>query len=316
MFDDKNFERRFRLTENLLTNATENISQVADRLSENNRGIFYDDQPLKTALSLVQNGLECLLKSRLAWHDWNLVIREPSTVTDELFKAGDFQTISFDESYKLLKKPPFNITLSQLKSKELYELRNSRHKHTHYFLELTTEKYLELISYVINFCLVFYANIISKSYFEEIDRFKGIDLKLKKIATFTQVRITSVKKKFTHLLVPLTSYFDCCPNCDQTAPVINSPETFLCLYCKQEDDITYIAGRIGRSVEQSDVKECPECLYQSMGAFNLSDNPESWQCVICGYYTNQPENFNFMPGGILKKHLGKPERRKQIRWPR
>jgi len=314
MINDPNAERRFWLAENLLSNAVSCIHHVADRLSENYHGIYYDDQPLKTSLSLVQNSLECLLKSRLAWYDWKLVVHEPKNLTDTKFKDGDFKTIGFSDACKLLKKPPFEINLSRLKSKQLFELRDSRHKQTHYFLDLSIEKCVELLAYGLDFCLEFYNDHIFKSFFEEKNRFKDIDIKLKKIPVYTNVRINSAKKNFPDLKPPLTAYFDCCTNCEQTAPVINSPYTVMCLYCLQEDDIEYIAGNVGRIDKQVEVKDCPECLYHSMGALNLTHDPESWQCVVCGYFTNQPQYFNFVPGGLLKKYVGKPEKRKEIRW--
>jgi len=102
----------------------------------------------------------------------------------------------------------------------------------------------------------------------------------------------------------------------QTSPVINSPDTVLCLFYKQEDQINYIAENIslGRLRIHIPAKECPECLYWSMGAVNLDHRPESWQCVMCGYFTNEPERFNNIPGGLLKKNIGKPDRRIKIRW--
>jgi hypothetical protein len=317
MIADKDSEWRFNIANNLLKNADDIIHQVVEQLSYDSKSRYYDERQLKTFLSLIQNALECLLKFKLAWKDWQLVVTDPSLITEALIQSGDFKTVTFNDACKLLKKPPFSIDLSRLNTTPLYELRNNRHKHTHYHLDLSTEKALELIAHGLDFCLEFYADHIYKQFYEEYDRFSKIDLSLKTIPVYTTVRIASSKKKHPVLLAPLTAYFDCCPNCDQTAPVINSPDTVMCLYCKQEDQIVYIAENIGlgRSQSKNQTQQCPECLYYSMGAINLSHSPESWQCVICGYFTNVPEYFNFIPGGLQKKNVGKPDRRIKIRWP-
>lgn len=317
MSSDHDFQWRYNIANNLLTNADDMIRHVAEQLSYDSKPRHYDIQQLKINLSSVQNAIECLLKFRLAWQDWRLVVSHPEKLIDVAVKSGDFKTITFDNACKLLKKPPFNISLSKLKSKQLYELRNNRHKHTHYHLELDEQKCLELIAHGIDFCLEFYANHVHKQFYEEYDRFKKIDLMLKDIDRYTSVRIATAKKKHPYFQEPLTYYFDCCPNCDQTAPVINSADTVMCLYCKSEDQIYYVAENIGLGgrKQSNRTKQCPECLYQSMGVIDLDHIPESWQCVMCGYYTNIPQMLNYSPGGLQKKNIGKPERRKEISWP-
>ncbi|TBO44473.1 hypothetical protein [Pedobacter kyonggii] len=314
---DQDSQWRFNIADNLLNNASDMIHHVAEHLSYGRKPRYYDIHQLKMNLSSIQNALECLLKFRLAWYDWRLVVSDPVKIDNAAIKSGDFKTITFDDSRKLLKKAPFSIDLSQLKAKPLYELRNNRHKHTHYHLELDEQKCLELIAFGIDFCLEFYADQVYKQFYEEFDRFKKIDLMLRDIDCYTAIRIKTAKKKQPYFQAPLTSYFDCCPNCEQSAPVINSPDTVMCLYCKSEDQIYYVAENVGSGLNESadQTQQCPECLYQSMGVINLEHTPESWQCVMCGYYTNVPQNFNYILGGLQKRNISKPERRKKIRWP-
>lgn len=317
MSSDQDFQWRFNIANNLLNNASDIIHHVAEKLSEGNKPRYFEIEQLKMNLSSIQNALECLLKFRLAWHDWRLAVSDANQLNDATIKSGDFKTIAFDDACKLLKKPPFNIDLSKLKSKPLYDLRNNRHKHTHYHLDLNEKQCLELISHGLDFCLEFYDDQVFKQFYEEYNRFKKIDLLLKDIDCYTEIRIKTAKVKYPYFQSPLTFYFDCCPNCDQTAPVINSPDTVMCLYCKQEDQIYYVAENVGMGRRNRDnpTKQCPECLYPSMGAVNLDHTPESWQCVICGHFTNEPENFNSVPGGLKKKNIGKSDRRIKIRWP-
>jgi hypothetical protein len=316
MNSDDEFQHRFQLAYHLLENGAAGIQSIVDELSDYSNRYYVDEFKLKNCLATVQNALECLLKVPLAWADWRLVTIEQTSLTKLQMDSGNFKTITFDEACKLLKKPPFNVNISLLKTKHLFELRNNRHKHTHYHLKLSGEECIQLIAHGLNFCIEFYKDHIYNQFYEEIDRFSKVDLELKGIPAYVQLRIASAKKRFPHLIAPLTDYFDCCPVCDQSAPIINSADTVLCLYCKTEDDIRHTAETISTRKHPTRIepKQCPECLYDSMGAVDLTHNPESWQCVMCGYYTNVPEYFNNVPGGLKKNNIGKPDRRFKIRW--
>lgn len=316
MNPDDEFHNRYQLAYHLLENASGGIQLTVEEISEYNDRWFFDEFKLKNCLALVQNALECLLKASLAWADWRLVTTEQNSLTKLQLNSGDFKTITFDEACKLLKKTPFNADIRVLKSKPFFELRNSRHKHTHYHLDLSNEECIKLVAHGLNFCLEFYKDYIFQQFFEESDRFSKVDIALKGIPVYTELRIASAKRRYPNLVPPLTAYFDCCPVCNQSVPVINSADTVLCLYCKTEDDISYVAENISTRKQPTRItpKQCPECFYQSMGAVDLTHSPESWQCVMCGYYTNVPEYFNFIAGGLKKINIGKPERRAKIRW--
>jgi hypothetical protein len=100
MTTDQDVTWRVKLAHNLLDNASDTIHQVAEEIV---RDHTYDTQSLKTSLSLVQNALEYMLKFKLAWKDWRLVIMEPKAMTDALIQSGDFKTITFEDARKLLK---------------------------------------------------------------------------------------------------------------------------------------------------------------------------------------------------------------------
>lgn len=114
---------------------------------------------IKQMIKHLSSSWELLMKYRIQKHDYSKVFEEPSKITDEKLKTGDFHTIRYKTAIKILNSYGINNSFTRLK-----ELHTYRNQIEHYQIEVSLGELIqtsvEAIDELIAFCSSYITPII------------------------------------------------------------------------------------------------------------------------------------------------------------
>ena len=218
MASGKTYNQSEELQDNLLDNALDFLLSAAEsvRRDEGSRS-------LKEAVLHSANGLELLIKARLASEHWSLIFSDIDKASYKVLCKGDFISVDFPKATARLEEI-VGVPVDQVFKPHLEGLRKLRNRLTHFTATLDPAQAKSLVAKSITFCVEFC---------EQEDMATGD----------TEVKLGEIHKN----LVALQEFVDDrmkrilegsgygllweCPECWQGALVIDAGETD-CKFCR------------------------------------------------------------------------------------
>lgn len=256
----------------LLNNALDFVLSAAEavRRDEGHRS-------LKEAVLHLGNGVELLVKARLAREHWSLIFSNVNQASYKELTKADFSSVDFPTARNRLEQIAA-VTIEKSVIDHVDRLRKLRNQLTHFTATLDSIQTKSLVAKALAFCVKFceqqdMVSPDSESKLGEIHR------NLAEIQEFVDERMSTISREWREALVWE------CPECWQTALVIDGGEVH-CKFCRQEADPVELAvTESGASVDN-----CPECGEESTFAFTLYGTYIGvWVCFSCGV---KSENYD------------------------
>ncbi len=249
----------------------------------------YEAGELKYSVIDFYTALELLLKARLLKEHWTLIISDPNKLDRASFEAGDFKSVSLQESLTRLSKV-IGTDLTPSQREAFTTLGRHRNKMVHFFhnadrsdTALARKVGLEQLRawYVLHTLLLNEWDGIFDLFKDDLE---GIDRKLRRKRAFLEI-IHEEKKDLIQRLIENGAIVSLCPICEFEALLrrsrrIDEPQSVKCEVCDYSGVLISI--------------ECPRCEQKSI----LGDPSES--CLNCG--TNLDEEI--IQQALIDKDVG------------
>ena len=269
---------------NLLDNALDSLLSAAEAVRR-------DEGPrsLKEAVLHLGNGVELLVKARLAREHWSLIFSDINKASyDELAKA-DFSSVDFPTACKRLEQI-VGVSIDKQVISRIDDLRKRRNRLTHLTATLDSAQTKSLVAKAMAFCAEFceQQDIMEP---DTTNKLGEIHINLAELQEFVNERMNSITEEWKY-----DTRLDC-PECLQLALVIDAGEVD-CKYCRRKFDSRELASSYSYTVE-----DCPECGEWSTFAMlgHTNEGKELWNCFSCGeggdnyarcWKCDQIEHFN------------------------
>lgn len=256
-----------------------------------------DPKEIKYGILHLANGIELVLKARLAREDWRLLFRKVEKADKRLYDSGDFESVYFDDCLKRLKKH-CRVEIPPNDKQILNELRKKRNKITHLGIADSSEALKSITAKALNALIDLIQKEWNPDNFDDEckEYYDDIRKLMVNFDEFVDTRMKAIKDQLKGV-DPIT-----CPSCFQDAALIDSGTE--CLFCglsitdPEEAADLYIENVLNISQYRT-IKdggdwpqdECPECELESLVTvgekficFNCStrfDPNEFVCCAIC-----------------------------------
>ena len=235
-----------------------------------------EDDP-KVSIIFFWTGLELFVKARLMKEHWSLILTNPKDADLNEFQAGDFQSVSFKDATKRLKKIS-GLTLSGSKKKCFTVLKDHRNKLVHFFsADYTPPVNASLVeTAVIEQCRAwFYLHLwLTADWTAEFsdyqDEVEKIHALIKRKRKFLQARYDELKPKINKLKAK-GNVFGECITCDFPAALENSVITQSGLEVLKQKCFVCSSSRTLLRIQ------CPQCQL-SIDVDELGEGA----CMNCG----------------------------------
>ena len=266
MVRDNNCDQSEQLQANLLENGLDFLLSAAEALHR-------DEGPrsLKDVVLHLANGIELLVKARLAREHWSLIFSDINKASYEELAKADFKSVDYPTATKRLEQIA-GIPIDKSVSAHINSLRKLRNQLTHFTATLDPAQAKSLVAKSMNFCIEFceQQDMVSD---DSESKFGEINMNLTVLQEFVDARMKSISKESNDALIWE------CPECWQEALMIDGGEV-TCAFCRRESDPQELAER---NSEFPNVEDCPECGEESTFAFVLYTNEDGrWVCFFCG----------------------------------
>ena len=253
-------------SQNLLDNALDFLLSAAEAVRR-------DEGPrsLKEAVLHVGNGVELLLKARLAREHWSLIFSNIDQANyDKLLKGVEFRSVDFPQAVARLEQI-VGVPINESVIPRLHSLRKLRNQLTHFTALLDSAQTKSLLAKSMNFCVEFCEQQDMESS-DATGKIGEIQVNLTKFQEFVDDRMKSISEEWKDALIWE------CPECWQEALVIDGGEVD-CKFCKRKPDPQELASRHSEGWPE----DCPHCDAESSFAFILYTNEDGkWICFSCG----------------------------------
>jgi len=200
--------------------------------------------------------VELIMKARLLWEHWTLIITRPETANLKNFRSGNFQSVSIKEAKTRLESI-VQDGLSQAEYECFLRLSDHRNRVVHFYHPGNAGNMTELEKIVAEQCLAWYH--VSRIFERWTDQFQSYKEKIAKIDKAMHSHRKYLKAKFSALAEDIKKLkdrgvtFGVCPSCGfksfaedtGNAPILN----YECLICKAQ--------------ETGLVVECPQCYEEN-----------------------------------------------------
>ena len=226
---------------------------------------------LKDAILHLGNGIELLLKARLAREHWSLIFSEINKASYEELAKADFTSVDYPTALKRLEQI-VGVSIDKSVGSHIDNLRKLRNRLTHFTATLDLAQAKSLVAKSMNFCVEFC---------EQHDMVTGdakgklgeIHMNLTDLQEFVDDRMANILEGWEGALIWE------CPECWQQALVIDGGQTD-CKFCLHKADPQELADD---NSESNVVEDCPECGEEATFALVLYNNDEGrWICFSCG----------------------------------
>ena len=225
---------------------------------------------LKEAVLHLANGIELLIKARLAREHWSLIFSSIDHARFDKLAEADFVSVDFPKALARLEQIA-GVPIAKSVISHVDNLRKLRNRLTHFTATLDSAQTKSLVAKSMNFCVVFCEQQDMLTSDTE-SKLGEIHKNLTKLQEFVDDRMRSILEGSEH--VRLWE----CPECWQEALFIDTGETD-CKFCRRKTDPQELAA----SNTESHVEDCPECDSESTFALVLYNNEEGeWVCFACG----------------------------------
>ena len=254
-----------QLQDSLLDNALDSLLSAAEAVRR-------DEGPrsLKEAVLHLANGVELLVKARLAREHWSLIFNNVNQASYEELNRADFASVDFPTALKRLEQIA-GVVIEKLVTSHVDNLRRLRNKLTHLTATLDSVQTKSLVAKSMTFCVEFceQQDMVSPNTASKLGE---IHINLTELQEFVNERMKSISGEWKGALIWE------CPECWQDALVIDAGEAD-CKFCKRKQDPQELAA----SKAEGHVEDCPECGSESTFAFVLYNNDDGgWVCFSCG----------------------------------
>lgn len=262
-----NRSEQLRIT--LLDNALDFLLSAAEAVNRNE-----SPRSLKEAVLHLANGVELVIKARLAQQHWTLIFSNIDQASYGKIVSGDFVSVGYGKSIERLKE--INVTFDSQSKVHLQALRKQRNRLTHFAGELDAAQTKSLLAKGMAFCMEFceQQNMVTP----DAEGIIGdIHTNLIGLQEFVNDRMDSIST--VEHYAPIWQ----CPECWQEALTIDGG-VVQCQFCKRNTDPHLLAIRHS----EDGIEDCPECWEEQTFAFIIRSNGNCmWLCFSCGEHGDQ-----------------------------
>lgn len=249
----------------LLDNALDFLLSAAEtcRRDEGSRS-------LKDAVLHVANGVELLVKARLAREHWSLIFAQVNVARYSEVDSADFISVDFSTACKRLENIA-GVKVDNSANFPVGRLRKLRNRLTHFTSTIESRQAKSLIGRAMAFCVEFceqqgLVTVDSK------DKLGEIHKNLTEFKEFVDERMKSISEELD------LGFVWTCPECWQTTLGIDDGVAE-CKFCRKQHDPQELAEKEG----EGSARDCPECWAESSFTFVQYNNQRGeWVCFSCG----------------------------------
>ena len=264
--------RSEQLKTSLLDNAFDALSSAADAVNR-------DQGPrgLKEAVLHLANGVELVLKARIAQEHWTLVFANVDQAGYAKIRDGDFVSVDFPKALVRLDNI-MEVTIPKASTDHLGSLRKIRNKLMHHTTALDSAQTKSLVAKGMSFCVDFCEtqNMLDP---DAEGKLREIRMNLRGFQEFVDERMSIIINEANYTLIWE------CPECLQEALTIDGG-VVQCQFCGNNADPQKLAD----SNSEVEPEDCPECWTEQTFAFVLRNNENGmWACFSCGEHS---ENYD------------------------
>ena len=266
MVNDNTSNQSEQLQANLLENGLDFLLSAAEVLNRDG-----GPRSLKDAVLHLANGIELLVKARLAREHWSLIFSDINKASYEELSKADFKSVDYPTTTKRLEQI-VGVSIDKSVSTHVNSLRKIRNKLTHFTATLDPAQAKSLLAKSMNFCIEFceQQNMVSGDVESKLGE---INMNLMVLQEFVADRMKSISREWKDTVIWE------CPECWQEALIVDGGEV-TCAFCRRKADPQELAE--GHS-DLPNVEDCPECGEESTFAFVLYTNEDArWVCFFCG----------------------------------
>lgn len=252
----------------LLDNALDFLLSAAE-------AVHRDEGPrsLKEAVLHLANGVELVIKARIAQEHWSLIFANVDRASYDKIVNGEIVSVDYNKAVERLQNI-VAVTVAKQSNDHLKALRNQRNRLTHFAGELDAAQTKSLLAKGMAFCIEF----CEQQHMATPDaegKIGAIQVNLAGLQEFVNDRMTSILTAAQDALIWE------CPECWQIALVIDGG-TVHCQFCRRDAD----PHRLAASNSEGEIEDCPECWEEQTFAFVLRSNGTGmWVCFYCGEHS-------------------------------
>ena len=253
------------LQRNLLDNALDFLLSAAESVGKDET-----HRSLKDAVLHLGNGIELLVKARLAREHWSLIFSNINQASYEELAKADFGSVDFPTARKRLEQIA-EVPIDKSVGSHIDSLRQLRNRLTHFTARLDSVQIKSLVAKSMTFCVEFCEQQVVVTPDTE-GKLGEIHLNLIELQEFVNERTKSISEDWKGALVWE------CPECWQKALVVDGGDVD-CKFCKQKANPQELA----ESSAEGQIGDCPECGEESTFTFVIYNNDHGeWVCFSCG----------------------------------
>ena len=249
------------------------MDNALDFLLSASEAVSRDPTPrnLKDAVLNVANGIELLVKSRLAREHWSLIFADANKANPQKLKEGEFNSVGSDLALVRLEQI-VGVPINKRDKSRLDDLRKLRNRLTHFTANIEMEQAKSLLAASMNFCVEFCEQQQMVTPDSE-GKLGEIHTNLADLKEFVDTRMASISKALKYYSTVLK-----CPECWQDALGVDYDD-INCRFCRYKPDARDLAYRLS----EGRIEDCPECGEEQTFIFIYDKDGEGeWACCFCG----------------------------------
>ena len=265
MNDAKTTELSKQLQAILLDNALDFLLSTAEAVHRDE-----GHRSLKEAVLHLANGVELMLKAKLAQEHWSLIFASVDQASYGKIADTDFRSVDFPQALGRLEQV-VGVTIGKSSTDHLKSLRKLRNQLTHFSVQLDPAQTKSLVAKGMNFSVEFceQQNMVTS---DAEDKLGDIHINLTDLQEFVNERMATILKGVHHTLIWT------CPDCWQEALAVEDGVA-QCQFCRHDFNPQELAADKSEGIPE----DCPHCLEGQTFALVLSSNDEGmWVCFSCG----------------------------------
>ena len=258
-----------QLQRSLLDNALDSLLSAAEAVRR-------DDGPrsLKDAVLHLGNGVELLVKARLAGEYWALIFSNIDQASYDKLADAEFTSVDFPKAISRLEQIA-KVSVDKVIISHIDSIRKLRNRLTHYTATLDSAQTKSLVAKGMAFCVEFCEQ--QEMVTSDIEGKLGeIHLNLTELQEFVNGRLKSISETYASEWKYALIWN--CPECLQQALVIDGGEVD-CKFCMQKA----VPQELAENSAEGQIGDCPECGEESTFTFVIYNNDHGeWACFSCG----------------------------------
>lgn len=268
---------RLYMATNLNSESSEN--QDASQLMQNGlsflrKAITELETDPKFSVVNFWNGVEILMKVPLVNHDWKLIVvskKGADTISREEFASGNFRSVSFNETCRLLKSE-LGISIDTEARSFFERVQNHRNRMVHFYHGAVSEAELDALRNEQSDAWFALSRLITVEWRKSFrtDQWSDVNAISRTLLHSSKYYASAKYRSIKYELDQSAENYRQCRVCAQMSYLATKDEltpvfTEKCKVCNQFE--RYILAR------------CPECLHES----KLEEGDEPFKCNNCGH---------------------------------